>query len=197
MHLLGDVDAPALDPLGALEPARRDLRLAAVAGRAAPGHGVGLQNRRLDAVFLGQDEWRRKARCSPSRPPPHRRPYPRTGPSSSGGATGGADPIGRRIVAVVARPGVDQWDRSAGHSSLLASAWVLLRRTPLRSPLRRRAEQIPKPCYLRLSVLLPSSPNPVSRHWSGPTLAGCCAFVNPPRNFCLSTRVVVPGQAIF
>ena len=108
VHLLGDVDAPALDPLRALQAARGDLRLSAVAGAAAPADGVGLQDRGLDAVLLGQvdgtgqtgvagpDHHHVDVDVALDRAVVFRR------------RAGGADPVGRGVVAIVAGAGIDQ-----------------------------------------------------------------------------------------
>ncbi|MNT22307.1 hypothetical protein D3C72_1576880 [compost metagenome] len=50
------IQAVALDPLRALEPPGRALRLAAVARAAAPADAVGFEHGGLDAVLLGQED---------------------------------------------------------------------------------------------------------------------------------------------
>ena len=58
VQLLRGVQAPALDPLRALEPPARVLALAAAAAGAAPCGLVGLEHRRADAVLLRKVERR-------------------------------------------------------------------------------------------------------------------------------------------
>src|SRR5690606_28054681 len=100
-------EAVTRDPARAGQPAGRNLRLPAIAGRTAPGNAVGFEHRRLDAVFLRKMDGAgqpRVARADDRDIDIHVR---RHRPVVLGRLARGVDPVGRCIIAVPARPGID------------------------------------------------------------------------------------------
>ncbi len=102
------VQAVALDPLRALEPARRALRLPAVARAAAPADAVGFQHGGLDAVFLRQED--RAGQPGETRADDRDIDVDVVRDRTVVGRrlAGGADPVGRRVVAALAGRRRDQ-----------------------------------------------------------------------------------------
>ena len=83
--------------------------LTAVASGAAPGDGVCFQHGRLDSMFLRQMDGARQTGITGTddghidvHVAGHRTIVLRP-------RAGGVDPVGRRVVSIVTRPGIDQW----------------------------------------------------------------------------------------
>ncbi len=108
VHFLRDIHAPTLDPLRALETSGRDLRLAAVPRGAAPGHGIGFEHHRLDAMLLGEMDRGRKPGIAGADHHHVGVHVTRHGSIVFGRRPCRPDPVGRRIVPIVAGAGVDQ-----------------------------------------------------------------------------------------
>ncbi len=104
MQALRGIKAPAFDPLAALQPARTDLRLPAIAGGTAIGNAVRLQHGGLDAVHPGQVDGAGQARIARA---DHRDVHVHVRRDRAvilGRRARRVDPVGRRVIAARSQP---------------------------------------------------------------------------------------------
>jgi hypothetical protein len=103
-----DIQAPALDPLRALQPAACVLSLAAAAARAAPRQLIRFEHRRLHAVRFGQAQRSRQAGRAGADDDDIGVDVVRDRAVVGWRRAGGRDPVGGRVGAAGARVVGDQ-----------------------------------------------------------------------------------------